>query len=60
MPAPVDEPLSRCNLLLYEKDKQWLFRRYGQGQWSAVVRRLVREHIRETEKPKEIVWPITK
>jgi hypothetical protein len=48
MPAPSDEPLARCHLLLYERDKAWFYRRYGWG-WSVVVRRLIREHIRESE-----------
>ena len=57
MPAPADETLARCNLNLYAKDKDWLYRRYGHG-WSEVVRRIVREHIRDKDQPKEITWPI--
>lgn len=56
MPAPADEPLDRCNLNLYAKDKAWMFRRYGHG-WSEIVRKLVREHIREAEQPQVIEWP---
>ena len=56
MPAPADEPIARCNLNLYAKDKAWMFRRYGHG-WSEIVRKLVREHIREQDQPKVIEWP---
>lgn len=57
MPAPADEPLSRCDLNLYTKDKAWLFRRYGTG-WSVIIRQLVRQHIKDTDKPEVIQWPI--
>ena len=56
MPAPADEPLERANILLYAKDKAWLYRRYGHG-WSEHVRRLVREHIKEHYKSEVIQWP---
>lgn len=56
MPAPADEPLAKCWLNLYAKDKAWLYRRYGNG-WSEQVRRLVREHIRDIEQPQVIEWP---
>ena len=55
MPAPADEPLERCNLNLYARDKEWMFKRYGHG-WSEVVRRLVREHRREHEE-RILEWP---
>lgn len=48
MPAPADEPLAKCWINLYEQDKRWLFRRYGNG-WSEQVRRLVRVHIRDAD-----------
>lgn len=53
MPAPADEALERCNLNLYAKDKAWLYRRYGHG-WSEHVRRMVRAHIRDSDKVQEI------
>lgn len=48
MPAPADEPLARCNLYLYAKDKAWMYRRYGHG-WSEYVRKMVRDHIKAEE-----------
>jgi hypothetical protein len=56
MPAPLDEPTDRCNILLFAADKAWLYRRYGHG-WSAKVRDLVREHRKEQEQPQVIEWP---
>ena len=57
MPAPADEPIERCFINLYRLDKDWMYRRYGHG-WSEVVRKLVREHIKEHEAQREIKWPI--
>ena len=48
MPSPSDEPVAKCWINLYAKDKAWLYRRYGHG-WSEIVRKLVREHRREQE-----------
>jgi hypothetical protein len=48
MPAPADEPITRCNLNLYSADKEWLYRRYGHG-WSEIVRKLVRDFIKQKE-----------
>ena len=57
MPAPSDEPLRTCNIKLYAKDQDWLWRTHGHG-WTTIVRQLVRKHIRETEQQEEpIVWP---
>jgi len=56
MPAPADEPLDRAFINLYRVDKAEMYRRYGHG-WSEVVRKLVRDHLRETT-PKEIKWPL--
>lgn len=55
MPAPADEPLAKAWINLYARDKDWLFRRYGNG-WSEQVRKLVREH-RKDEEAKVIEWP---
>jgi hypothetical protein len=60
MPAPADEPLAKSNINLYAADKAWLYRRYGHG-WTEIVRKLVRDHIRAEDKPKEVIeWPISK
>ncbi len=48
MPAPADEPISRCNLNLYAADKEWLYKRFGHG-WSEQVRAWVREKIKEAK-----------
>ena len=57
MPSPSEEPLAKANINLYAADKAWLWRRHGHG-WTEIVRKLVRDHIREQEEPKEaIVWP---
>ena len=56
MPSPSDEPLSKSNINLYASDKAWLWRKHGHG-WTEVVRKLVREHIKEQEEPKVIQWP---
>ncbi len=50
MPAPADEPLRRCNLYLYEKDVEWLRKRFGHG-WSEYVRKAVRVYVREEGRP---------
>jgi hypothetical protein len=57
MPAPLDEPTARANILLYASDKSWLYRRYGNG-WTAEVRRLVREYRREQEAGAVIVMDL--
>ena len=57
MPAPADEPLRRVNMYLYRRDWDWLYRKHGHGV-SDIIRRLVREHIKEQDKPKEIEWPL--
>ena len=55
MPSPSDEPLSKSNINLYASDKAWLWRKHGHG-WTEVVRKLVREHIKEQE-AEVIDWP---
>lgn len=47
MPAPLDAPLRRINVFLYESDVAGLERRYGRGQVSEAVRNLVRKHMEE-------------
>lgn len=52
MPAPSDEPIRRVTLNLYIRDAnamEWL---YGRG-WTEQVRRLVREHLRTKNIPKD-------
>ena len=52
MPSPSDEALAKANINLYAADKAWLWRKLGPG-WTEVVRKLVRDHVREQEKLKE-------
>jgi len=53
MPAPADEPLTRCNLNLFTADKEWLEKRFGRG-WTEAVRNLVRKHIRDLDQVQEV------
>ena len=52
MPSPSDEALAKANINLYAADNAWLWRKHGHG-WTEVVRKLVRDHVREQEKQKE-------
>lgn len=48
MPAPADEPLTRCNLNLFTADKEWLEKRFGRG-WTEQVRKLVHDFRKERQ-----------
>lgn len=46
MPEPLDEPIRKISLNIYEADYQEMKRLYGWG-WTEIVRDWIREHLRQ-------------